>query len=323
MEYRKLGTTDIKISTIGLGTWAIGGPNWKNGRAEGWSAISPTEVIDALEYAVANGVTHYDCADVYGNGSAERLLARGLGNNTQNMVVTSKVGWFGGTASHAYEPAHIRTQCEQSLRNLNREYLDIYYFHHGDFGKGDTYLNGAIEVMERLKSEGKIRAIGFSTYSQKSFNKLVPLIQPDVVQAWAHMLDYHFIAAESPLMKLCEKYGIGFIGYQPFDQGVLLGKYSADTPPVFEKGDHRGDSYKFKQPYLQRVQSGLDALGLSFDTTVEERARLAQQFVLKHTNVSGTIAGFRNRAQVETIIQGADRPINGDELSHIYRAFRG
>ena len=324
MEYEVLHETDIKISRIGIGSWALGGPNWKEGRSEGWSKINRADALEALSFAVDNGITHFDSADIYGNGEAERLLAQGIGSASTTVTLSSKVGWFRGTAPHAYEAGHIRSQCEQSLRNLQRDYLDIYYLHHSDFGKDDQYLDEAVEVMQRLKDEGKIRAIGFSTYTYKAFSKYIPYIQPAVVQGWAHLLDYHFIARNSPLLNLCEKYHCNFIGYQPFDQGILLDKYSPDMIPAFEDGDHRGESYKFQKSYLDKAQKGLQQSGEEFGTSLKNRVSTAIRFVLSHKGVTGTLAGFRNKKQVEMLLQNDILiPFKGGELARLYQAFKG
>ncbi len=323
MRYRQIGQTDIMISEVGLGCWALGGPNWENGKiANGWSEINPDEVKEAVAYAVDHGVTHFDNADVYGNGRAERLLADSLQGKDKTLIIASKVGWFAGTAKHAYEPTNIRHQCEQSLKNLNRDVIDIYYFHHGDFGKGDTYLADAVEEMYRLKAEGKIRAIGLSCYSQKDFKRLMPTIKPDVVQSWAHMMDYHFVTKNSELMQLCDRYGATFVGFQPFNQGILLNKYSSKTPPTFGEGDHRADSPKFKPDFLAEVEKGLDPIIQKIGSSVEELARVAMQFVLYHQAVSGVIPGFRNLEQVKANLVGVDQPLNGEEISLIYKAFQ-
>ena len=155
MKYRKLGKSDVSVSEISLGCWTMGGLNWVNGTPNGWANVNESEVAEAINYAIDHGVNHFDNADVYGNGRAERMLARILGKRTNNFVIATKIGWFPGTAEHAFEPKHIRHQCEQSLINLKRDYIDLYYFHHGDFGENDKYLDDAIEVMYRLRDEGK------------------------------------------------------------------------------------------------------------------------------------------------------------------------
>src|SRR6476660_318453 len=137
MRYRKLGQTGIEVSEISLGCWTLGGLNWVNGNANGWANVDEVDVRRAIDFALEKGVNHFDNADVYGNGKAERMLARVLGDRSRRVTIATKVGHFPGTAEHAYQATHIRHQCEQSLINLNRDVIDLYYLHHGDFGPGD------------------------------------------------------------------------------------------------------------------------------------------------------------------------------------------
>jgi myo-inositol catabolism protein IolS len=202
MKYRKLGKSDIEVSEISLGCWTMGGLNWVNGQPNGWQDVDEKEITEAINYAIDHGVNHFDNADVYGNGRAERMLARILGKRTNNFIIATKVGWFPGTAAHAYEPSHIRHQCEQSLINLKREYIDLYYFHHGNFGDNDAYLDDAVEVMYKLKEEGKVRLIGQSAYSHEDFQKLIPKVKPDVIQTYANAVERRFLEEGNPTRKL-------------------------------------------------------------------------------------------------------------------------
>jgi len=321
MQYRTLGATGIAISEIGLGCWTLGGLNWHYGRSSGWAPPDPKDAKEAIAFALDHGVNHFDNADVYGNGVAERLLAEALGVKNRDVIIASKVGWFPGTAAHAYEPAHIRHQCEQSLINLKREYIDLYYFHHGDFGENDRYLEGACATMQRLKAEGKIRAVGLSAYSEKDFRRLVPVIRPAVVQTWAHAMDFHFIAPNSVLMNLCKEYAMSFVAFSPLNQGILLGKYGGATPPVFPDGDHRKDSEKFRREYLERAEKGLKTMTRHFGNSTADLARAALQFVLYHDHVAGVIPGFRNLEQVKVTLSADNRPLNGNEIAVIRMAF--
>src|SRR5690606_13008868 len=184
MKYRKLGKSEIEVSEISLGCWTMGGLNWVNGDPNGWADVDEAQITEAVNFAIEKGVNHFDNADVYGNGRAERMLARILGKRSTDFIIASKIGWFPGTAEHAYEPAHIRHQCEQSLINLKRDYIDIYYFHNGNFGNNDEYLDDAINTMYKLRDEGKVRLIGQSAYSHNDFQKLIHKVKPDVIQSF-------------------------------------------------------------------------------------------------------------------------------------------
>ncbi|HEX2866800.1 MAG TPA: aldo/keto reductase [Ignavibacteriales bacterium] len=321
MKYRKIGKSNIEVSEISLGCWTLGGLNWVNGTPNGWANVDEKDVTEAVNYALEHGVNHFDNADVYGNGRAERMLARVLGPRRNDVVIATKVGWFPGTAEHAYEPKHIRHQCEQSLINLNRDFIDIYYFHHGNFGQDDMYLNDAVDVMNRLKEEGKIRVIGQSAYSNSDFEKLVPKVKPEVLQSSANALDDHFVADGTPVRKLLEDNQISFVAFGPVAQGLLLGKYSKKNPPKFEPGDHREHAKRFTVENLEKLEPKMEALKEKFGSNTEELSRAALQYLLHYKVVAAVIPGFRNLKQVMVNLEAADKPLTDEEFNFIRDLF--
>jgi aryl-alcohol dehydrogenase-like predicted oxidoreductase len=321
MKYRKLGKTNVEVSEISLGCWTMGGLNWVDGVPNGWADVDENEVREAIYYALDHGVNHFDNADVYGNGRAERMLARILGPWNKDVIIATKVGWFKGTAEHAYEPQHIRHQCEQSLINLKRDYIDLYYFHHGHFGDNDEYLDDAIDMMYRLRDEGKIRLIGQSAYKHEDFVKLIPKVKPDVIQSFASALDDRFIREGTPTQKLCKENQISFIAFGPLGQGILLGKYSKDNPPQFQPGDHRANSPRFKPDYLAKVEPKIEMLKSKFGSDLESLARAALQYVLYHSTVAAVIPGFRNLKQVMINLSAMDKPLTDEEFNFIREVF--
>lgn len=321
MKYRKLGKSDIEVSEISLGCWTMGGLNWVNGTPNGWANVDEKEVTDAINYAIDNGVTHFDNADVYGNGKAERMLARILGNRTNNFIIATKIGWFPGTAANAFEPAHIRHQCEQSLINLQRDYIDLYYFHHGYFGKNDEYLDDAIEVMYRLRDEGKIRLIGQSAYSNEDFQKLIPKVKPDVIQSYANAMETIFIEENSPTRKLMEENQISFVAFRPIGQGLLLGKYNKNNPPKFEDGDHRKGLERFSAEYLAKLEPRIEKLKTKFGSGIEDLARVALQYLLHYNIMGAAIPGFRNLQQVKVNLSAIDKPLADEEFEFVKNVF--
>jgi aryl-alcohol dehydrogenase-like predicted oxidoreductase len=322
MKYRELGKTGLMISEISLGCWTMGGLNWVEGVANGWANVDENEIAEAINYAIENGVNHFDNADVYGNGRAERMLARILGNRSKDMTIATKVGWFHGTAEHAYLPVHIRHQCEQSLVNLKREYIDLYYFHHGHFGDNNEYLDDAVETMYRLKEEGKVRFIGQSAYSHEDFKKLVPKVKPDALQSFANAMDDKFVADGTSTRNLLEENDISFIAFGPVNQGILLGKYNKDNPPHFEPGDHRARSNKFSQESLAEVEPKINKLKEHFGSSTEDLARAALQYLLYYKVVGAVIPGFRNLNQVKVNLSAAEKPLTPDEFNFIKEVFQ-
>lgn len=321
MKYREIGNTGIKISEISLGCWTMGGLNWVDGVPNGWADVNEAEISEAINYALEHGINHFDNADVYGNGRAERMLARILGNKNKDVVIATKVGWFPGTASHAFEPQHIRHQCEQSLVNLKRDYIDLYYFHHGHFGANDECLDDAIVTMNKLKDEGKIRAIGQSAYRHEDFAKLVPKVKPDALQSFCSAVDDRFIANGSPTRKLLDENNISFIAFGPLQQGILLGKYDKDNPPKFEAGDHRANAARFSKENLEKMHPKISELKKYFGESPEALARAALQYLLKFNVVGAVIPGFRNISQVKINLSAADNPLSESEFNFVKELF--
>jgi aryl-alcohol dehydrogenase-like predicted oxidoreductase len=298
MNYRLIPNSDVKVSEISLGCWTMGGLNWSNGNPCGWADVNEDEITAAIKKAVDAGVNHFDNADVYGNGRSERLLAKciqKLGLKSEDYVIATKVGHFAGTAEHAYEPAHIRHQCEQSLINLKRDVIDIYYFHHGWFG---DHLHEAAATMDALVKEGKVRVKGQSAYAYEEFAKSVPVVKPGVLQTWANALDDQFIKAGAPLQKLMEEHNLVLVAFSPLAQGLLLDKFDPENPPKFDAGDWRKENDKFGTENLRQLKPKLAKLKERFGSSVETLSAVAQRFVLNHPRVACGIPGFRNERQV-------------------------
>lgn len=323
MKYRKLGKSNIEVSEISLGCWTMGGLNWVNGTPNGWADVDEREIREAIYYAMDKGVNHFDNADVYGNGKAERMLSRILGEKSKDIIIATKIGYFPGTAAHAYEPQHIRHQCEQSLVNLKRDFIDIYYFHHGDFGENDIYLNDAVETMFRLRDEGKIRLIGLSARKDEDFRRLVPITKPEVLQSFSNALDNRYLGEGKPVRILLEENHISFVAFGPVAQGLLLGKYDKKNLPKFEDGDHRKNSPRFTVEYLEKLEPKIEMLKQKFGSNVEDLSRAALQYLLHYQVVGAVIPGFRNLKQVMINLDAADKPLTDEEFNFIKELFVG
>lgn len=325
IEYRRLGDSDIEVSEIGLGCWTLGGISWVNGVANGWSNVDEDEVTRGIKRALDAGINHFDNADVYGNGEAERMLARvlkKLGVASNKVIIASKVGHFPGTAAHAYEATHIRHQCEQSLRNLQRDYLDIYYLHHSNFGPEDCYLEPAAAVLNELVQAGKIRLKGQSAYTHKGFQKSVPIVQPTVLQSWAHAMSPEFIQPGNPVPQLLAAHNMSFVAFSPLNQGVLLDKFDPHNPPKFEPGDHRANSKKFTQAALAALHAKLHKIKARFGSSTEILASVALRYVLNHKHVACAIPGFRNEQQVACNLSASDFKLTREDMNFIYQTLK-
>jgi myo-inositol catabolism protein IolS len=344
MRYRPVGRTDIKVSEVGFGCWTMGGPNWNidSGMSVGWADVNMDELIAGIKAGIDGGVNHWDNADAYGNGRAERRLAaafKKLGVKRDSQVIATKVGHFRGTAPYAYDPRHIRNQCEQSLKNLSSDYIDIYYFHHGTFvgpgydGEPHDYLFEAAGVMRDLVKEGKVRAVGQSAYTEEDFEKAVPVIRPDVLQNKANLRYDQFIRPGSKTQHLMASHGCTFVAFGPLDQGILLDKFSADNPPKFGEGEYRANRKDFNPSTLAHVHVKLDKVrqrieqrakdsGVKYDSDTELFSSVATRWVLAHDRVCSAIPGFRNDKQAKMNLRAAvDGPLNSDDVEWCRRLF--
>lgn len=324
MKYRNLGSSDVQVSEVSFGCWTLGGLNWVNGSPNGWANVDEAEIVGAVKAGLDAGVNHFDNADVYGNGRAEQMLARVLGKlgvKSTDYIIATKVGHFPGTAAHAYEPAHIRHQCEQSLLNLKRDYIDLYYFHHGDFGPDDCYLPEAAATMDQLVKEGKVRLKGQSAYDVAHFERVVPVVRPAVLQSWAHAIDDGFVRPGSRLVKLMEAHDLSFVAFSPLAQGILLDKYSAERPPQFEAGDNRAGGKAFQPEALAQMKPKLEKLKARFGSTTEDLAAMALNYILAQPRVACVIPGFRNERQARCNLSGIGRTLSADDVEFIRAVF--
>jgi aryl-alcohol dehydrogenase-like predicted oxidoreductase len=341
----------MKVSEIGFGCWTMGGPNWspQNGQPIGWADVNEGDVLEAIKVGLDAGVNHWDNADIYGNGRAERLLGaclKKLGVKPGTQVIATKVGHFRGTAPYGYEPRHIRNQCEQSLKNLGVDQIDLYYFHHGAYvGPGydaqpHDYLHEAAETMHALVKEGKVRAIGQSAYSVEDFEHAVPVLRPNVLQNKANLRYDDFVREDSPMRTLMERHDCSFVAFGPVDQGILLDKFDPDNPPAFEEGDYRRSRKDFTPETLRGVRTKLaeakqrfgigtggatdaGAKEMGVDPVVAGLSSMSCRWLLSHERVCSVIPGFRNARQARCNVRGGvDAPMSPEDAKWLRELFR-
>ncbi|MEP5769603.1 aldo/keto reductase, partial [Nisaea sp.] len=289
---------DIKFSSVGIGTWAIGGPYWTQDEPTGWGGpLDDNDSVTGLKMAISAGLNHVDTADVYGYGRSERLVGKALSDGPQ-VTLASKVGFVSTSSPSVYTAENIRYQIEQSLRNLRREALEIYYIHHCDFGPENQYLEEASDTLHKLRDEGKILTIGLSGYSADDLIAAAKVLKPQFIQSWATIEHREYINPEMPLAKFMLDNDIRFVAMMPFGQGRILGKYSAKNPPSFEHGDNRIGNPEFEGISLGEFEPKLKQLQDRFGETPNELIVPALGYLLKHEVVASVIPGFRNSEQV-------------------------
>jgi len=322
MEYRTLGKSGLKVSTISLGCWAIGGPSWRDGGAVGWSGNNDDDSVAGLHRAYEVGVNHLDTADVYGDGHSERIIGKFLKDVPRDkMIIASKVGWFRGTAPSAMQPAHVRHQLEQSLINLGTDYIDLHYFHNTNFGPNDQYLEEAADTMRRLQTEGKVRVIGQSAYGYGDFLRVCPITRPDVLQFGYSAFGSGFDKPETNIFRWAEGQNLGMVLFGPLAQGLLLDKFDPEDPPKFGEGDIRGSGHSRER--LLDLRRRLQPLKDRFGSEVQDLVRVALQYALAQSPLACVIPGFKNARQVDSNAQASAPPLTADEVAFVKQTLQG
>ena len=234
---RKLGRSGIEISALGMGCWAIGGPFWSGKTPQGWGEVDDEESIRAVHTALEMGVTFFDTANVYGAGHSERVLARAFAGRRDKVVIATKFNAvFDETTRQVTgsdtSPAGIGKACEESLRRLDTDYIDLYQFH--DNGFPADKAAPVRETLEGLVKAGKIRAYGWSTDFPERAEVFAQGPKCATIQLQLNVLD------DNPAMiALCEKYNLAAINRGPLAMGLLTGKYTAETKTSVD--DVRGE----------------------------------------------------------------------------------
>ncbi|MFI5783316.1 aldo/keto reductase [Nocardia sp. NPDC051570] len=313
MISRVLGSSGIEVSGIGLGCWAIGGPDSNLGLPMGWGPVADRDAIAGLEHAWESGVTLFDTADVYGHGRSERLLGELVAQVPRHRIrLVSKVGYFAGTAPHGYDAGHMRRQLEQSLANLDTDHLDVYFFHHSEFGTGNERLELALEAMNGFREEGLIRAIGMrgphryapdrvsgapKTDKEKRFRELFDRIGPQVLAVRDNLLTPS--DRSHGIFSFAEAHGCGVLINKPLSQGLLTGTYDPTRPRVFGEGDHRSRKRWFTAEAIAVINEGLDQVRALVGPEPGNLVRIALWACLSRSDNAAVLVGFSNPAQVD------------------------
>jgi len=255
---RRLGTTDLQITTVGFGSWATGGGGW----AAGWGAQDDADSLAAMQHALASGVNWIDTAPVYGLGHAEEVvgrLLRGLPPADRPFVFT-KCGLIWNPddrmepARRISRPETIRQECEASLRRLGVEAIDLYQIHWPD---ADGVVEDAWAEMLRLAEEGKIRHAALSNFDKPLLERCERVGHVASLQPPFSMIKRGAAAAEIPW---CEAHGTGVIVYSPMQAGILTDRFSVERVAAMDPEDWRRGNANFQSPRLERNIALRDAL---------------------------------------------------------------
>jgi aryl-alcohol dehydrogenase-like predicted oxidoreductase len=282
------------------------------------------------------GVTLYDTADVYGLGRSERILGRLLCDvRRDELVISSKVGYFAGTGRHPYEPTQICHQLATTMDNLGTDHLDIYFLHSSDFGQRDRYLSGAVELLDGFREQGLIRSIGMraphafaeqwakgdgpSAVETARWLHLFYAIRPNVVTVRYNLVSPLYREDETDIFAFARRHGIGVLIKQALGQGLLLGSHS-DAPRTFSAGDHRFCNPQPREQALAVLWQRLAPLRARFGDSPAGLARVALRYALQHAPDAAVLVGFRNAAQIHTTVTCLGDPLLPEEIAEIRAA---
>ena len=242
MEYTKLTNTELEISRIGIGCWAIGG--------HGWGYVDDNESIKAIHAALDSGVNFFDTADVYGLGHSERILSKALGNHRSNVVISTKFGleWDeSGNIQNNTTPERVVEAVENSLRRLNIESIPLYLIHHFD---GVTPIERTMEALIECKKAGKIQNIGCSNLSMEMVDEANRLIPLSAVQIPYNVIDR---GVEEDILPFLKELNISSLAFSSLAHGLLSGKYAS-------KVEFSHDDIRSRSPYFQDQQYKLGSV---------------------------------------------------------------
>jgi len=312
MQTRQLGKTDLFITPLGFGSWAVGGGGWQFG----WGAQDDRESIAAIDRALDHGINWIDTAAVYGLGHSEEIVAKAIKGRSKRPYVFTKCSMVWdekGHISHSLKPESIRREVEDSLRRLQVDVIDLYQIHWPD---PDTDIEEGWTTLSDLKREGKVRYLGVSNFNVAQLERAMKIERVDSLQPPYSLIHPN---VEDEILPFCKKNNIGVIVYSPMMSGQLTGRMTRERINNFPEDDWRKHNPEFQEPRLWRnlwLAELLKSVGRRHSLSAGE---IAIAWTLRLSAVTGAIVGGRNPNQVDGIVGASDFRLNEDEIDGIER----
>ena len=319
MQYRELGNSGLKVSTVGFGLWTVT-TTW-------WGITDDAVGIGLLRRAHDLGVNFFDTADTYGNGKGETLLAEALGQKRAEIVIATKFGydWYNHPSRrgqqerpHDWSPDFVRFACEESLKRLDTDYIDFYQMHNLRMTAIES--DELIATLEDLKSAGKIRHYGAALGPAIGWEEEGLAVIRDRDIAGLHQI-YNLLEQDPGrrLTEACEAKGVGVICRVTHSSGLLEGNYTLDTK--FDKSDHR--SHRKREWLVEGLQK-VDQLAFLTEGTGRTIGQAALQWLLASPTVASTLPNIYNEEQLVEFTQAAEvPPLSEDELTRVQQLYDG
>ena len=311
MHTRQFGKTDMQITPLGLGTWAIGGGNWEFG----WGSQDDKESIAVIHRALELGINWVDTAAVYGLGHSEEIVGQALKeyNGERPYVFTkcSRVWNERGEISSSLKADSIRREAENSLRRLQVDVIDLYQMH---WPNPEPDLEEGWSAMAQLKKEGKVRYIGVSNFNVEQMQRVERIAPIDTLQP-PYSLIHRDI--EKDVLRYCEQQKIGVIVYSPMMSGLLTGAINAERVQKMPEDDWRKRDPEFQEP---RLSGNLELANLLSEIGYPHNippGAVAIAWTLRNPVVTGAIVGGRRPQQIEDLIPAAEFRLSESELAQI------
>ena len=310
MQTRQFGNSDMQITRLGLGTWAIGGGGW----AFGWGPQDDEASIATIHRAIDLGINWIDTAAVYGLGHSEEIVAKALkgrSDRPHGFTKGSRVWNDQGEITSSLKEQSLRREVENSLRRLEVDTIDLYQLH---WPNPDPDIEEGWSTLAKLKSEGKLRYIGVSNFSVEQMERARKIAPITSLQAPYSLIKRD---VERDILPYCQEHNIGVIVYSPMMSGLLSGKMTRERIDNFPEDDWRKRNEEFQEPRLSRnlkLASLLQDIGYPYNRTTAE---VAIAWTLRHPAVTGAIVGGRRPEQVEEIIGAAEFRLSESELEQI------
>ncbi|NOY90045.1 MAG: aldo/keto reductase [Deltaproteobacteria bacterium] len=321
MRYVTLPNTDLEVSEVGFGAWAVGGKWWGDD-------VRDEDSVAAVRRALELGVTLFDTAPLYGHGHADEVLRRALGKRLSEVTVATKVGvrWdsSGEHAQSDLSPTFVREDCEASLRRLGVETLDLLQVHWPC--EQDTPLTETLETLRALKREGKIRHFGLCNYGAEELTRALEAGDLGAFQTPYSMIRREFDEALAGVVLPAdaETARVGVFAYETLARGLLSGKFR--SLPRFPKSDLRARDPRFWGTRFFRTSRWVDLLRQASVRVGEPPTALAAGWALSRPAISVVLVGAKRPAQVEQNVRASDaaaRPEIIHLLDRVAAAYRG